>query len=67
MAGADGEDTFMKDSADTDVAQPRYDNFRNGEILIQTPCPCVPIYFQHPSNFRANSSLLAPPIIHETS
>lgn len=39
MAGADGEDTFMKDSADTDVAQLRYVNFRNGEMLIQTAVP----------------------------
>lgn len=72
MAGADGEDTFMKNSADTDVARLRNNNFWDGEILIWTPCH-HPVYFQHPNScgFELSSPahifLLSSPIIHETS
>lgn len=60
MAGADGEDTFMENSADTDVARLHYNNLRDGEILIWTPCPCDPVYFQHPMNFHVNLSTRSP-------
>lgn len=72
MAGADGEDTFMKNSADTDVARLRNNNFWDGGILIWTPCH-DPVYFQHPNScgFELSSPahifLLSSPIIHETS
>lgn len=59
MAGADGEDTFMKNSVDTHVARLCY-NRREGEILIWTPCPCDQVYFQHPFNFHANLSTRSP-------
>lgn len=71
MAGANGEDTFMKNSADTDVARLRNNNFWAGEILIWTPCH-DPVYFQHPNScgFELSSPahifLLSSPIIHET-
>lgn len=72
MAGADGEDTFMKNSADTDVARLRNNNFWDGEILIWTPFH-DPVYFQHPNSCGselpspAHIFLLSSPIIHETS
>lgn len=72
MAGADGEDTFMKNSADTDVARLRNNNFWDGETLIWTPCH-DPVYFQHPNScgfelpLPAQIFLLSSPIIHETS
>lgn len=73
MAGADGEDTFMKNSVDTDVARLRNNNFCDGEILIWTP-RYDPVYFQHPNScgFEPLSPAhifpsLSSPIIHETS
>lgn len=62
----------MKNSADTDVARLRNNNFWDGEILIWTPCH-DPVYFRHPnsSGFELPSParvfLLSSPIIHETS
>lgn len=50
----------MKNSADTDVARLHYNNLRDGEILIWTPCPCDPVYFQHPMNFHMNLSTRSP-------
>lgn len=72
MAGADGEDTFMKNSADTDVARLLNNNFWDGEILIWTPCH-DPVYFQRPNSCGfelpspAHIFILSSPIIHETS
>lgn len=37
MAGADGEDTFMKNSVDTDVARLRNNNFWDGGNIDLNP------------------------------
>lgn len=73
MAGADGEDTFMKNSADTDVARLRKDNFWDGGNIDLNPFCHDPVYFQHPNSCGfelpspAHIFLLSSPIIHETS
>lgn len=53
MAGADGEDTFMKNSADTDVARFRNNNFWDGGNIDLNP-------FSWPSLFPATSNFPTP-------
>lgn len=71
MAGADGEHTFMKNSADTDVARLRNNNFWDGGNIDLNPLSW-PSLLQHPNSCLelpspAHILLLSSPIIHETS
>lgn len=67
MAGADGEDTFMKNSADTDVARLCYNNFPRWGNIDLNPLSLWPSLLPASLELPSESFYSLPPIIHETS